>query len=204
MANPIVEDSSEVPETLTVLQKIAQGSQAAVPECIARHGGLIWALARRWSVNHQEAEDLVQEIFIDLWSSAKRYDPKLASEATFISMIARRRMIDRKRKTDREPRALPLPELLSDASTSAFVNVDDRDEAEKARQALDELSNDQRQVLHLASDFGLTYEEIAKETELPLGTVKTHARRGLIRLREKLGLPTNSPAKTSPPREPIL
>ena len=199
----IAEDARDVVESPTVLQKIAQGSEAAVPECIARHGGLVWALARRWSAKLQEAEDLAQEIFIDIWANAKRFDPKIASETTFIAMLARRRMIDRKRKAGREPRPLVLPEIVVDPSASGFRDVDIRDEALAARQALGELSPEQRDVLRLSIDFGLTYEEIAGQLNLPLGTVKSHARRGLIRLRERLRVTREGRSMTSPLKESV-
>src|SRR5689334_16385093 len=72
----------------SILQRIATGERAAVQECIDAYGGLIWSLARRWSPAPHEAEDAVQEIFIDLWKSAARFDQAQASETTFVAMIA--------------------------------------------------------------------------------------------------------------------
>ena len=92
-----------------VLPRIAAGDPAAVADCIARYGGLVWSLARRFLGNMTDAEDAVQDVFIELWKNAARYDPGLASEPTYITMIARRRLIDRKRRTGRVPPAQPLP-----------------------------------------------------------------------------------------------
>jgi RNA polymerase sigma-70 factor (ECF subfamily) len=179
-----VEVDSPVAESL--LRRIAQGDRTAVRECVELHGGLVLALARRLCLDPSDAEDAVQEIFIDLWASAARFDPALSSESTFVVMIARRRLIDRRRRILRRPGLAPLPEALASSEPSAFEAVDARDEAEQATRALDQLRPDQRRVLVLSIFDGLTYDQIARKTSLPLGTVKTHARRGLIRLRELL------------------
>ena len=81
----------------SILQRVAAGDMAAMQECIDRYGGLVWSLARRLSLSPAEAEDGVQEAFIELWKHAERFDPEVASETTFVSMIARRRLIDRRR-----------------------------------------------------------------------------------------------------------
>ena len=86
---------------LTTLQRIAAGETEAVRECMDRYGGLVWSLARRFLYSSNEAEDAVQEIFLDLWKHAGRFDPNVAAEATYVAMIARRRLIDRVRKRTR-------------------------------------------------------------------------------------------------------
>ena len=85
----------------SILQRVAAGDTEAVAACIDRFGGLVWSLARRFLDRPTEAEDAVQEIFIELWKSASRFDPSIASETTFVAMIARRRLIDRQRKLGR-------------------------------------------------------------------------------------------------------
>ena len=175
--------------TATVLERIAAGDQAAVGECLSLHGGLVWSLAKRYCRDRAEAEDATQEIFLDLWTSAARYRPDLGSESTFIVTIARRRLIDRTRRAAREPDTLPIsPEVASilDRPCDAQRLADARDEAERVREAFGSLTDDQRTVLTLSLENGLTYDQIARQTGLPLGTVKTHARRGLIALRDRL------------------
>ncbi len=99
-----------MPESDSTLLRIAAGDPDAPRACIARHGALVWALARRESGGcHADAEDLVQEIFIDLWAHAGRFDPAVASEATFVALIARRRLIDRRRRLGRAAAGVPLP-----------------------------------------------------------------------------------------------
>lgn len=172
-----------------ILQRVAAGDANAVQECLDRYGGLVWSLARRFCSNQQEAEDAAQEVFIEIWNKAKRYDPSLSSEITFVAMIARRRLIDRGR---RRQRALPTEAIeeemgLPDDDRSMEL-VDVGDEARRASQALAKLRPDEQKVLKLAIYEGLSHDQIAKATTLPLGTVKTHLRRGLARVREMLGV----------------
>ncbi|HQR08631.1 MAG TPA: sigma-70 family RNA polymerase sigma factor [Gemmatales bacterium] len=181
----------------SLLARIAQGDQAAVQECLARYGGMVWSLAIRFLGNTAEAEDAVQDIFVELWKNADRYNSALSSESTYITMVTRRRLIDRRRKLGRRPELTTLPDAMAEpVSNSPVARVELVDEAAKAATALSELRPEQQQVLRLAVYHGLTHEEIARSTGLPLGTVKTHARRGLLRLREILGL--RQPALSSP------
>ncbi|MBN2024546.1 MAG: sigma-70 family RNA polymerase sigma factor [Pirellulales bacterium] len=171
----------------TVLERIAAGEPAAVDECLARYGPLVWSLARRHLKRHVDAEDAVQEVFIDVWRSAARFDPGVASEATFISMLARRRLIDRARKHARTPPVEPLArEPAAPSSDAGGENVDAADEARRARLLMDGLRTEQRRVLQLSLLEGLTHSEVAARINMPLGTVKTHSRRGLMRLRAML------------------
>lgn len=165
-----------------LLPRVAAGDRAAIRECIQRYGGLVWSLARRALPN--DAEDAVQEIFLDLWKSAGRYDARAGSEATFIATIARRRLIDRRRARARRPETDPISERMAD---SGVPRAELGAEAALAARALDQLRPEQRQVLVLTALHGLSHEEVASSTGMPLGTVKAHARRGLLRVREVLG-----------------
>jgi RNA polymerase sigma factor (sigma-70 family) len=82
----------------SILERVARGDQQAVRECIDEFGGLVWAIARRMTRSRADAEDAVQEIFVDVWRSAARYDSVQGSEKVFITTIARRRLIDRIRR----------------------------------------------------------------------------------------------------------
>lgn len=167
----------------SVLERVAAGDQRAVQECIDAYGGLVWSLARRFFRDTAEAEDAVQDVFVSLWKTAHRFDPKVASEATFVAMVARRRLIDRLRTRTRHPdSALESTEL----PTSRPERAETSDEARWALEAFAELGDDQQRVLRMAIHHGLSHERIAESTGMPLGTVKTHIRRGLIRVREVL------------------
>ncbi|MCC6969695.1 MAG: sigma-70 family RNA polymerase sigma factor [Phycisphaerales bacterium] len=165
---------------------MAGGDQEAVRACLDRFGGLVWSLARRMTPTHAEAEDAVQEIFVEVWKNAYRYDASVASETAFIAMIARRRLIDRRRRAGRQLDKNGLPESEPPASPSGQITADEREAAGAAMSAMSRLSDEQQRVLRLSLVQGLSHERIAGATGLPLGTVKTHARRGLIRLRELL------------------
>ena len=171
----------------TVLKRIAAGDPAAVSDCIDRYGALVWSLARRHLRQHADAEDAVQEIFIEIWRNAARFDPGIASEATFITMISRRRLIDRQRKQSRTIATQSMVEEPAACSRTHQDGVDMEEDAGRVRLFMGRLRAEERRVLELALLDGLTQSEIAEAASMPLGTVKTHARRGLMRLREMLG-----------------
>jgi RNA polymerase sigma-70 factor (ECF subfamily) len=173
--------------TQAILQRIADGDQNAVQDCLKAYGGLVWSLARRMLRNNEEAEDSVQEIFIEVWKNAARFDPALASETTFVAMIARRRLIDKIRFSQRRISADSLEDILAEPAGSSEKEVQMLVEGREAFKALNELRPEQRQVLQLSIIHGLSHQEIADATGMPLGTVKTHARRGLLQAREILG-----------------
>ncbi len=180
---------SNRPNEQTLLQRIAAGDRAAVQECIDAYGGLVWSLARRLSPNRNDAEDAVQEIFIDLWKSAGRFDGAQSSEATFVAMIARRRLIDRRRAVQRQPeiKALAEDDWTTDEYERQFEITAD---AARAAKAMNALRPEQQRVLQLAIWYGLSHQEISQTTGMPLGTVKTYVRRGLLQIREAMGIRT--------------
>ncbi len=152
-----------------------------------RYRDLVWALAMRYLRNNADAEDAVQEVFIDVWRSAARYDSSIASEATFIGTIARRRLIDRVRGNGRRPlmvtlddaqHAPLLPTILATGESDAEVLI--------IEEALRSLATTYQNVLCLSLWEGFTHQQISKGLDLPIGTVKSRVRRGLIRLRTLL------------------
>lgn len=173
--------------SLPLLHRVAAGDDSATRACIERFGNLVWSLARRLSGSPAEAEDAVQEIFVDLWRSASRYDPAVASETAFVAVLARRRLIDRRRRRSRRLDTEPLADAPTVSDELGSARMEMCGEAVLAEKALAQLRPEQRQVLMLAACHGLSHEEIAVFVGLPLGTVKAHARRGLIRVREILG-----------------
>lgn len=191
-----------------VLHRVARGEAGAVDECIDRFGGLVWSLARKLCPDRSEAEDVVQEIFVSVWKSAERYDPAMGSEATFIATIARRRLIDRARRRQRTLGAAPLDESYAVPDSSDRQQGPGREsthDAAAAERALRELSEEQQRVLRMSIMHGLSHEQIARATDMPLGTVKTHIRRGLIKVRNILesrgaeGAESQSGASTTGP-----
>jgi RNA polymerase sigma-70 factor (ECF subfamily) len=172
-----------------LLERIAAGDEGAVKQCLDAYGNLVWALARRLSASAADAEDAAQEIFVEVWRSAARFDPAAGSEAVFIATIARRRLIDRLRARKRRPVTEEFDEELTrrpDADADSDAGALAVDVATAAR-ALEQLGEAQREILVLGIVDGLTHSEIATATGKPLGTVKTQMRRGLIKIRELLG-----------------
>ncbi len=179
-----------------ILERVAAGEAAAIDECLAAYRGLVWTLARRSTSNLTDAEDAVQEIFIELWRTAARFDPLLSSESTYVTMIAKRRLIDRFRRRRSRPEASSLSSEtgIEVAAPEQTDRVEQHEEALRVRQQMQLLRREERMVLELSFEQGLSQSEIAAATKIPLGTVKTHARRGLNRLRELLA---SSPADNS-------
>lgn len=167
-----------------ILLRLAEGDPRAAQEVMDAYGGLVWSLALRFCRTRDDAEDAVQEILVDVWKSAHRYRSARASERVFISMIARRRLIDRLRREKRRGEVEPFAAGTSAEMQQPGDSGERGWDAEQAAQAMQSLSADQRRVLEMSVTQGLTQREIAEATGTPLGTVKTHMRRGLIRLRE--------------------
>ncbi len=178
--------------TDSILLDVATGQSGAVDRCIRAYSGPVWSLARRYSSNEQDAEDAVQEVFLDVWKSAGRFDERVGSEMTFVMTIARRRLIDRVRRKGRRPEVQSLPEVEAVAESAARDQVELQDEVRLVRAAMAELKPEQRDVLRLSLVQGHTHQQVAERTGLPLGTVKSHARRGLMRVRELLKSKTTS------------
>ncbi len=173
--------------SLDLLPRVSTGDPEAVAQCIERYGGLVWSLARRWFPVYADAEDAVQEAFIEIWQNAHRYDPAQGSEQLFVVLLTRRRLIDRLRKQGRRPINVPLDESgLTEALGDEGELVEQSVDAHFAAAALARLNGPQRRVIYLGVVEGLSHREIAQCLQLPLGTVKTHLRRGLLQIRNLL------------------
>lgn len=167
----------------TILKRIAEGDQTAVEDCINQYGNLIWALAKKYTPTQEDAEDAVQEIFTEIWQNAARYDSGKSKEITFISTIARRRLIDRLRKIYRRPVAQSIEDTFETAPNVFETELNTKIEANRVIKAMKYLRVEQREMMFLNIYEGMSHGEIAEKTGLPLGTVKTHIRRGFRRVR---------------------
>lgn len=167
-----------------LLVAVAKGDAGALERCFESYGPLVWAIVRRRVKDHFAAEDLVQEIFTEVWKSAGRHDSKIASEGGFIAMIARRRTIDWVRRQQRLPLLEPLPAGESVAAEVALAGA--AIDRESLWSALAALPEETRRLFVLHFEKGMTHGEIAETTGLPLGSVKTRLRRGLIEARVML------------------
>jgi len=172
--------------SLSLLQRIARGDQAAVAGCINQYSDLIWSLARRYLGMDADAEDAVQEIFIELWSNAGRFNPEFGSEVTFVSTISRRRLIDRLRKKGRAPGISTIDDTPESAMAQEGYEADQYTEVQNVIDVLSEMEAEHSQIISLSVYEGYSHSEIADQLNIPLGTVKTKVRRGLIHIREQL------------------
>jgi RNA polymerase sigma-70 factor (ECF subfamily) len=173
-----------------ILQAWRSGSSQAFGVFYDRYGELVYRVSLRILGNSQEAEDLTQEIFI-LLSRTTTYDSKRGSIATFLSVLTRSRAIDRLRKMRSQQQHLQKWEQSISSehdikNSSLMENASLAERSEKVKAALANLPDKHRQVLEMAYFDGLSQSEIAKALDTPLGTVKSWARNGLIRLRESL------------------
>jgi RNA polymerase sigma-70 factor, ECF subfamily len=178
-------NASETTSHEPILPRLAAGESRAMNECIDRFGGLVWSIVKRMIRNESEAEDLVQEIFTEIWKKAGFFDPEVASESTFIALVARRRAIDFLRRGGRRPGFEPLEAAESIPAASAPAAPLQCD-PEAVKSSVASLPDETRRLFRMFFEDGFTHPEIAEKTGLPLGTVKTRLRRGLITLREQL------------------
>ncbi|MAB75454.1 MAG: RNA polymerase subunit sigma-24 [Verrucomicrobiales bacterium] len=161
---------------------MALGESEAMEQCIASYGGLVWSIAHKYSRSHSDAEDLVQEIFTALWRCASRFDESAGSETTFIGMLARRRAIDWLRKQGRRPDFEPLTPNDAEMSTFSHQGAAKIDHG-IVMSALERLPEETQELFRFHFERGLSHSEIADQTGMPLGTVKTRLRSGLLELR---------------------
>lgn len=168
-----------------MFRRVAAGEPGAVEAFVDQYGSLVWSLALRQTRTRDEAEDAVQEIFLDLWRSAERFDSTRASGAGFVAMIARRRLIDRTRKEQRRPTLTAMPEGL-DVTSDEHERLERSIEAGQIMTVLQGLPDRQREAIELSVVTGLSHAQIAERTDTPLGTVKSNIRRGMAELRRRL------------------
>jgi RNA polymerase sigma-70 factor (ECF subfamily) len=169
------------PEAL--LRLVAGGDAEALGRFYELHARLVNGLALRILGNTADAEDVVQEVFLQVWNQAARFDARRGSVGAWLCAIARSRALDRLR---RRPARREEPEGAAPPAWTSPRN----DEALAVRRALDRLSRDQRVALELAYYEGLSHSEIAARLDEPLGTVKTRIRTAMMRLREVLAPPS--------------
>ena len=170
-----------------LLPRIAAGDPDAVGACIDEFGPIIYTLARRYLTPVKgDVEGAVQEVFIEVWKNAARFDPARGSEASFVMTLAHRRLIDKRRwHASRFSVGEPGPDATPPDARTAQTTVELRDEARTVAAALDRLPADERTVIRLSIYSGLSHERIAVAVGAPVGTVKTRIRRGLERLRRE-------------------
>jgi RNA polymerase sigma-70 factor, ECF subfamily len=169
--------------------RIAAGDTDALAELYDRYAGLLLALGRRVLNDASDAEDVLQEVFLQVWNQASRYERSRSSVSTWLTLITRSRAIDRLRTrqvADRTANTLQQQNLLTHTSPEGMGSVLSLQRRKRLRQELQELPPEQAQVLELAFYQGMTQSEIAQAMDIPLGTVKTRALLAMKKLRKAL------------------
>lgn len=171
------------PDDFALMRRIAARDQAALRSLYDRHAGLIYALLGRIVRNRDDADELLSDVFWEIWSASARFDESRGCPRTYLVMLARSRAIDRLRSRARHGTVMQIVESAAPPANDA---AESREASRMIRSALDGLDPPQRQMIEYAFYDGLSHSEIAAKTQQPLGTVKTYIRRGLIRLRDSL------------------
>ncbi|MBE9042508.1 sigma-70 family RNA polymerase sigma factor [Oscillatoriales cyanobacterium LEGE 11467] len=167
---------------------LKSGDRAALGTIYDRYGSVVYGLALKMLADPQEAEDLTQEVFLTLWRQGS-YNPDRGSLGSFLTVMTRSRALDRLRSRSRKLKFLGRwGQTLSEkmGSVTPFEEAAVRERRDRVRHALKMLPAKQRQILELSYYQGLSQSAIAQRLELPLGTVKTRSRQGLLKLRQCL------------------
>jgi RNA polymerase sigma-70 factor (ECF subfamily) len=175
----------ETAADLSRLQRVVARDPTALGELYDEHSRLLFGLILRILKDRGEAEEVLQEVFVQAWTRASTYNLQLGSPVGWLVGIARNRAIDRVRANSvriRTADAVPEPPPVETPELSAAVGEKRRD----VQRALDALPADQRELIELAYFLGFTHSELAARFSLPLGTVKTRIRTGMLSLRGQL------------------
>jgi len=185
-----VAPAASPPTDEDLLLEVARGDQPAYAELYDRVGGLVYGVVRRVVRDPAQSEEVAQEVLVEVWRTAARFDPDKGSASTWILTMAHRRAIDRVRSEqasrDRTQRVGQREHQREYDAVAEEVEV--AFEHEQVRTALAALTDLQREAVELAYYKGYTYREVAELLDTPLGTIKTRMRDGLIRLRDAMGV----------------
>jgi len=176
-----VSSSDSASTDFALVSAIRSGNEAAVAQLYDRYSAIVYSVALRVLGDTGAAEDVLQEVFLQLWRNPDVFDSSRGSLAALLAVIARNRAIDmlRKRRPETE-----LTDLVLSTDADLFRGVELGRTIEKVRVAMGSMPGPQRSALEMSFFQGLTHGEIAEKTGDPLGTVKTRIRSGLLALRK--------------------
>jgi RNA polymerase sigma-70 factor, ECF subfamily len=171
-----------------ILAQVAKGDDAAFRALYDQAAPAVLGIVRRVVRDPAQSEEVMQEVLLEIWRTAARFDPSAGSAAAWIMTVAHRRAVDRvrseQRAAERELRAATASIAYDEVSDAALTSL----EHQRVRRCLDGLTDLQRESVTLAYYGGYSYREVAQLLGVAVGTVKTRMRDGLIRLRDCLGV----------------
>jgi RNA polymerase sigma-70 factor, ECF subfamily len=182
-------DSSEVSPDAMLVHQLLQGDVDAFEQLYDRHSRIVYALVLRIVQQASTAEEVVQDVFLQLWRNARRYDTRRGPFVPWLMALARNRALDHlrlksERQRRREDQTEELPPVIEVPQFETAL--DEKRRAERVRAIMGSLNPQQKKVIELAYFEGLSHTEIAETLKEPLGTVKSWIRNGLLRLKEGL------------------
>lgn len=173
-----------------LLRRVANADQRAFSELYDVLSPRVFGLIKRLLRDHAQSEEVTQEVFLEIWQTATRFDPNKGGATTWILTMAHRRAVDRVRSSqssrDRDTRIGIRDHKVDYDHVSEAIEI--RIEHERVEKAMTRLTELQRQAVSLAYYGGYSHSEVAEMLSVPIGTVKTRLRDGMIRLRDELGV----------------
>lgn len=186
MSSERAADRTEAQQALIgALRKVADGDRDALQEVFARTSMKLMSICVRILKDRDEAEDVLQEVFISIWARAGSFDPDRSNPLTWMSTIARNKAIDRLRSRSARPAGAPIEEAfdLADDAPDGFAAAVGRQEGARIHHCLSTLEVRAQKMIRTAFFEGTSYADLAARAGVPLGTVKSWIRRGLQRLK---------------------
>jgi RNA polymerase sigma-70 factor, ECF subfamily len=188
-ANPVNTPLTTTDDVL-LLQRIARRDRQAFSQLYDRYSGLLYSTIFRMLNNSEEASDVLQDVFIQIWDRAETYNPALGRPFSWALTMARNKAIDRLRSLKRRYSFIEEVTHEMEEEASRFSTAPDevfsQEQAAQIRSAVATLPLEQRQAIEMAFLGGLTQHEIASALNQPLGTIKARIRRGMLKLRDAL------------------
>jgi RNA polymerase sigma-70 factor (ECF subfamily) len=181
-----IQSPDNVRVDITLIERVVSRDANAVGELYDRHSRLLYGLILRIVRERSEADEVLQEVFVAVWNRAETYDVAVGSPVGWLVRIARNRAIDRVRANTARVRALESVPLELEATENPEMSASLGEQHRAVARALGAIPREQRDLIEEAYYLGLTHSELAERHNLPLGTVKTRIRTGLVTLRQQL------------------